>query len=188
MLPRPPAAPPAATRAAPLRARAAPLRSLYNRVPADQRRKIPGIRTYVWGCRDDAARAAQLAQAGAADGAADADLSSLADLDLPVLDRLYPLAAAKAKEDLEFRDRARKATAELQKAAGGRKATRFVNIPKLDDANWAGTHRSHDCTLIITEGDSAKALAIAGLSVVGRNAFLRKALLYPTTSQLLYMA
>ena len=59
---------------------------------------------------------------------------------------------------------------ELKKTDGSKKA-RISGIPKLDDANWAGTHRSHDCTLIITEGDSAKALAIAGLSVVGRNAF-----------------
>ena len=46
------------------------------------------------------------------DGAPDPAL--LADLDLSALDRLYPLAAAKAKEDTEFRDRARKATALLQ--------------------------------------------------------------------------
>lgn len=59
---------------------------------------------------------------------------------------------------------------ELKKTDGTKKA-RISGIPKLDDANWAGTHRSHECTLIVTEGDSAKALAIAGLSVVGRNAF-----------------
>jgi DNA topoisomerase-2 len=61
-------------------------------------------------------------------------------------------------------------TKELKKTDGSKKS-RITGIPKLDDANWAGTHRSHDCTLIITEGDSAKALAISGLSVVGRNAF-----------------
>lgn len=59
---------------------------------------------------------------------------------------------------------------ELKKTDGAKKA-RITGIPKLDDANWAGTHRSSDCTLIITEGDSAKTLAIAGLSVVGRNAY-----------------
>lgn len=59
---------------------------------------------------------------------------------------------------------------ELKKTDGSKKV-RISGIPKLDDANWAGTHRSHECTLIVTEGDSAKALAIAGLSVVGRNAF-----------------
>lgn len=59
---------------------------------------------------------------------------------------------------------------ELKKTDGSKK-TRITGIPKLDDANWAGSHKSHECTLIITEGDSAKALAIAGLSVVGRNAY-----------------
>ena len=44
-------------------------------------------------------------------------------------------------------------------------------IPKLDDANWAGTAKSNQCTLILTEGDSAKALAIAGLSVIGRDKY-----------------
>jgi arginyl-tRNA synthetase len=39
---------------------------------------------------------------------------SLDQVDLDVLDRLYPMAAGRAKTDLEYRDRARKATAELQ--------------------------------------------------------------------------
>ena len=45
------------------------------------------------------------------------------------------------------------------------------SIPKLEDANHAGGARSAQCTLILTEGDSAKALAVAGLSVVGRDRF-----------------
>lgn len=44
-----------------------------------------------------------------------------------------------------------------------------VGIPKLDDANNAGGRGSDKCTLILTEGDSAKTLAISGLSVVGRD-------------------
>ena len=44
-------------------------------------------------------------------------------------------------------------------------------IDKLDDANLAGTKDSLKCTLILTEGDSAKALAVSGLSVVGRDLF-----------------
>jgi DNA topoisomerase-2 len=59
---------------------------------------------------------------------------------------------------------------ELKKTDGTKKS-RVLGIPKLDDANWAGTHKSHECTLIVTEGDSAKTLAVAGLSVVGRNAY-----------------
>ena len=49
-----------------------------------------------------------------AEGDGTLDPALLADLDLAALDRLYPIAAAKAKEDTEFRDRARKATALLQ--------------------------------------------------------------------------
>lgn len=52
----------------------------------------------------------------------------------------------------------------------GRKRTR-VSVTKLEDANWAGTKRSPECTLILTEGDSAKALAVSGLSEVGRDAY-----------------
>lgn len=46
-----------------------------------------------------------------------------------------------------------------------------IKVPKLDDANWAGGTKSKRCTLILTEGDSAKTMAIAGLSVVGRDAY-----------------
>jgi DNA topoisomerase II len=57
---------------------------------------------------------------------------------------------------------------ELQKSDGARKS-KITGIPKLDDANKAGTAHSGKCTLIVTEGDSAKTLAVAGLSVVGRD-------------------
>jgi len=33
----------------------------------------------------------------------------------------------------------------------------------LEDANKAGTNESHKCTLILTEGDSAKSLAMSGI-------------------------
>ena len=46
-----------------------------------------------------------------------------------------------------------------------------AGVPKLDDANDAGTKHSLDCTLILTEGDSAKTLAVSGLSVVGRDKY-----------------
>jgi DNA topoisomerase-2 len=49
---------------------------------------------------------------------------------------------------------------------------RILGITKLADANNAGTKQhAKDCTLILTEGDSAKALAIAGLGIVGRDNF-----------------
>ena len=56
----------------------------------------------------------------------------------------------------------------LQKI-GGKKTSNVRGIEKLDDANKAGSSESLKCTLILTEGDSAKALAIAGLSVIGRD-------------------
>ena len=87
-----------------------------------------------------------------------------------------------------------KSNAELSKKDGGKKArttaahrtnllccaaacwtmpccvqARISGIPKLDDANMAGGKHGDKCTLILTEGDSAKALAVSGLSVVGRD-------------------
>jgi DNA topoisomerase-2 len=54
------------------------------------------------------------------------------------------------------------------KKTDGKKRTTLRGLPKLTDALWAGTARSAECTLILTEGDSAATSAIAGLSVVGR--------------------
>nr|BAE06274.1 topoisomerase II [Scutellaria baicalensis] len=55
------------------------------------------------------------------------------------------------------------------KKTDGSKDRRIYGLAKLSDANEAGGRNSDKCTLILTEGDSAKALAIAGLSVVGRD-------------------
>ena len=57
----------------------------------------------------------------------------------------------------------------LGKKTDGTKKESIRGIKKLDDANFAGTKQSAKCTLILTEGDSAKATAISGLSVVGRD-------------------
>ena len=54
----------------------------------------------------------------------------------------------------------------LTKAVGSAR-TKLV-IPKLHDASKAGGVHSEKCSLILTEGDSALALAVAGFSVVGR--------------------
>ena len=56
-----------------------------------------------------------------------------------------------------------KDTKELKKT-DGKKQSKITGIPKLDDAVYAGTAKSHECILILTEGDSAKAMAISGLS------------------------
>lgn len=57
------------------------------------------------------------------------------------------------------------------KKTDGKKRSSIKGIPKLDDANWAGTNKSDECILILTEGDSAKSMAISGLSEVGRNKY-----------------
>lgn len=60
-----------------------------------------------------------------------------------------------------------KAAKDAKKTDGSKRKT-LRGLPKLEDALWAGTAKSPDCTLILTEGDSAAASAIAGLAVVGR--------------------
>lgn len=59
---------------------------------------------------------------------------------------------------------------EAKKTDGSKKKT-LRGFPKLEDALWAGTARSSECTLILTEGDSAATSAITGLNVVGRERF-----------------
>lgn len=49
------------------------------------------------------------------------------------------------------------------------KRSRLSGFWKLEDANKAGTKEGSKCTLILTEGDSAKALAVAGIGVIGRD-------------------
>jgi len=73
---------------------------------------------------------------------------------LGIIDSILAIAEAKEKKSLQKTD--------------GKKIGRIL-IPKLDDANKAGTKDSRNCTIIFTEGDSAKATAISGLSVVGRD-------------------
>lgn len=55
------------------------------------------------------------------------------------------------------------------KKTDGIKSKRILGIPKLDDANWAGTEKSKECILILCEGDSAKTGIISGLSKDDRN-------------------
>ncbi|OCH88973.1 type II DNA topoisomerase [Obba rivulosa] len=63
-----------------------------------------------------------------------------------------------------------KADQQMKKTDGSRR-TRLTGLPKLSDANNAGSKKASECTLILTEGDSAKSLAVAGLGVVGRDNF-----------------
>ena len=55
------------------------------------------------------------------------------------------------------------------KKSDGSQNKNIRGIPKLTDANFAGTSKSHECSLIFCEGDSAKAGIISGLSKDDRN-------------------
>jgi DNA topoisomerase-2 len=57
------------------------------------------------------------------------------------------------------------------KKSDGSKSRSVRGIPKLVDANYAGTTKSSQCTLILCEGDSAKAGIISGLSKDDRNVY-----------------
>jgi len=55
------------------------------------------------------------------------------------------------------------------KKTDGSKTRTIRGIPKLIDANFAGTEKSGQCTIILCEGDSAKAGIVSGLSREDRN-------------------
>jgi DNA topoisomerase-2 len=79
---------------------------------------------------------------------------------LGILDEILLQAQEKAEKDL------------AKTTTGSTVKRRITDVPKLDDANWAGIRsKSKECTLILTEGDSAKALVKAGFSVVGTDAW-----------------
>lgn len=75
-----------------------------------------------------------------------------------MVDLILMAAMAKSKVDLGKKLKANTS-----------RVTRLTGIPKLEDANDAGGKLSGECSLILTEGDSAKALAVSGLSVIGRD-------------------
>lgn len=59
----------------------------------------------------------------------------------------------------------------LLKKSDGKKVASLRGIPKLIEARWAGTRKSKETRLILTEGDSASSYAESGLDVVGRERF-----------------
>ncbi|CAL5391610.1 unnamed protein product [Camellia sinensis] len=75
---------------------------------------------------------------------------------------------SKCELSQEFLKKDFKQSKDLKKI-DGTKRQRITGITKLEDANDAGGKSSDKCTLILTEGVSAKALAMAGISVVGQN-------------------
>lgn len=93
------------------------------------------------------------------------NFGSKCDISDKFIDKLYKTGIVdKAMSLTDFHDQKK-----LVKTDG--KKTSKIIIPKLDDANLAGTKYSSECTLILTEGDSAKTMAISGLSVIGRDRY-----------------
>ncbi len=92
------------------------------------------------------------------------NFGSTALVDIKFIEKLYktPLIE-KIIAETEYKN------SKSVKKADGKKQRKIVGIPKLCDANKAGTKTSKKCTLILTEGDSAKTTAVAGLSIVGRD-------------------
>jgi len=89
---------------------------------------------------------------------------STCDFNDKFIDRIVKLGIVERALDLHQR--------KIQKQDTKKKNGRLYDILKLEDANEAGTAAlSAQCTLILTEGDSAKATAVAGFSVVGRDLF-----------------
>ncbi|KAK3819863.1 MAG: DNA topoisomerase II [Benniella sp.] len=74
----------------------------------------------------------------------------------PIFEHIVDLAAA--KDSLA-----------LKKTDGSSSRQRLIGIPKLEDARNAGSKNGRNCTLILTEGDSAKSLVIEGLAQIGRD-------------------
>lgn len=76
--------------------------------------------------------------------------------DLGISDQAIKFAEFKEKKELIKTD--------------GKKHKRVL-IPKYQPANWAGTSKSSQCTLILTEGDSALNFAVASLSKKDRDIY-----------------
>ena len=72
-----------------------------------------------------------------------------------VVEQVVEFAKLKAKVGLSKND--------------GKKQIKLRGIPKLEDANRAGSKDSFKCSLILTEGDSAKTFAMSGLAITGRD-------------------
>lgn len=60
---------------------------------------------------------------------------------------------------------------EISKVTDGSKKVRIDGITKLNDAEWAGTKKSIQCTLILVEGDSGKENALQSRSVLGSDKY-----------------
>ena len=53
----------------------------------------------------------------------------------------------------------------------GKKVGTLRSVEKLIDADWAGKRNAHKASIFFTEGDSAKAFAVSGISVIGNERY-----------------
>lgn len=56
----------------------------------------------------------------------------------------------------------------LEKATPNTSRKSKIKVEKLEDAEYAGTKKSKDCSLFLVEGDSAKTMVMSGFSIIGR--------------------
>lgn len=87
------------------------------------------------------------------------------DIDDKLIEKLYKTEVVEKAISLSNIDQDKNA----KKTDGKKKSS--IRVNKLDDANHAGTSKSNQCHLILTEGDSAKTMAVSGLSEVGRDKY-----------------
>ena len=89
-------------------------------------------------------------------------VSSIPMIDEKFITKVYKGVCDDLMTEVEVKEKRK-----LSKTDGTKKSK--VVIDKLDDARWAGTSKSSKCTLIVTEGDSARTFAIAGLGSQDRS-------------------
>jgi len=90
---------------------------------------------------------------------------SIAEVSDKFIDKLIKMGIAKSAGEMsELKDNSKSA-----KKTDGSKMKTIKGIPKLDDANFAGSEKSRLCTLILCEGDSAKTGVISGLKSEDRD-------------------
>ncbi|KAH7396642.1 DNA topoisomerase [Phaeosphaeria sp. MPI-PUGE-AT-0046c] len=88
----------------------------------------------------------------------------------PILSDKFLKAIEKTEVIQNIMHFAQQTADKMLKKTDGNKRNR-INNAKLTDANKAGTKDGHLCTLILTEGESASVLALAGRAVVNQDLF-----------------
>lgn len=89
-------------------------------------------------------------------------------IDEKVVDKFLNYKSSDADSFMErIMEKDRENLDKQMKKSDGTKKSIIKGISKLEDAFLAGTKYSGKCTLILTEGDSAKSSVISGLSVFG---------------------